>query len=66
VTGGFRWNGEDYQIKLIHLSATPSSLSELPGLINEAIRRDAATLFASMLQDGNRWIKAPTLGFRRH
>ena len=58
VTGGFRWNGEDYKIKPIHFSVAPSSLSEIPGLIDEAIRKNAATLFASVLNDGGRWLKA--------
>jgi len=62
VTGGFRWNGEDYKLEPIHLSVAPSSFSEIRGLIDEAIRKNAATIFASLLQDGNRWLKAFAAG----
>jgi hypothetical protein len=58
VTGGFRWNDADFQIPPINLSVAPSSLAEIPTLVNNTIRDNAAVIFAAFLQDGGKWLKA--------
>ena len=58
VTGGFHWNGSDFQIPAIKLSVVPGSLAELPKQVADTTRKEAARIFAEFLKDGNHWLKA--------
>ena len=62
MKGGFRWRDTDYDIGQFSLSATPSSLKELPALVNEEIKKSAARLFSQSLSDVDRWLKLASDG----
>lgn len=62
VAGGFHWNGLDLRIPAINLGVAPSSLADIPALVNDVIRNNAAAIFAAALQDADHWLQALAAG----